>query len=136
MRNVTEDIIRRAINKGRAKGRTITIGKSAHGKGVPVDTLNPDTPEGRKSLDAYFARVSRHYTISGLGAPEEPNAVAWRTINLSVARRVLVGFLVTASFVMKGNSPQESALPLDGRPYREERRDHAARFGSTTSGPS
>jgi len=111
MRDVTEDIIRRAIKKGRAKGRTISISKSARGKGVPVDTLNPDTAEGRKNLDAYFAHISRHYTISGLGAPEEPNAVAWRAINLSVWRRILVGTLVVVSFVMKGT-------PLKNRLYR------------------
>ena len=111
MREVTEDLIRRAIRKGRAKSRTICISKSAHGKGVAVETLNPDTPEGRKNLDAYFGHISRHYTISGLGAPEEPNAVAWRAINLSVARRILVGILVVVSFVMKGT-------PLKNRLYR------------------
>jgi acetyltransferase-like isoleucine patch superfamily enzyme len=111
MRNVTEDMIRRAIKRGRAKGRTIYISKSARGKGIPVETLNPDTPEGRKNLDAYFAHISRHYTISGLGAPEEPNAVPWRTINLSVSRRILVGILVTISFLMKGT-------PLKNRLYR------------------
>jgi hypothetical protein len=111
MRNVTEDMIRRAIKRGRAKGRTIYISKSARGKGIPVETLNPDTAEGRKNLDAYFAHISRHYTISGLGAPEEPNAVPWRTINLSLSRRILVGILVTISFLMKGT-------PLKNRLYR------------------
>jgi acetyltransferase-like isoleucine patch superfamily enzyme len=111
MRHVTEDMIRRAIKKGRAKGRTICISKSARGKGTPVDTLDPDTLEGRRNLEAYLAPIGRHYTISGLGAPEEPNAVAWRTINLSIGRRILVMLLVAISFVMKGT-------PLKNRFYR------------------
>jgi len=111
MRDVTEDILRRAIKHGRQKGRTVYISKSAHGKGVAVDTLNPDTPEGRKNLDAYFGHISRHYTISGLGAPEEANAISWRTINLSIGRRILVGILVAVSFAMKGT-------PLKNRLYR------------------
>jgi acetyltransferase-like isoleucine patch superfamily enzyme len=111
MRAVTEDIIRRAIKRGRAKGRTIFISKAAHGKGTPVDTLNPDTPEGRKNLDAYLTPIGRHYTISGLGAPEEPNAISWRTLNLSLGRRILVAILVAVSFVMKGT-------PLKNRLYR------------------
>ncbi|RPI11508.1 MAG: hypothetical protein EHM71_00665 [Zetaproteobacteria bacterium] len=111
MREVTVDIIRRAIRKGRAKGRTIYISKAARGKGTPVATLDPDTPEGRKNLDAYLTPIGRHYTIFGLGAPEEPNAIPWRTINLSLGRRILVAILVAVSFVMKGT-------PLKNRLYR------------------
>ena len=111
MRDVTEDIIRRAIKQGRAKGRTICISKAARGRGTPVETLDPDTPEGRKNLDAYLTPVGRHYTISGLGAPEEPNAIPWRAINLPLRRRILVMFLVAVSFVMKGT-------PLKNRVYR------------------
>ncbi len=111
MREVTEDILRRAIKKGRAKGRTIYISKAARGRGTPVATLDPDTPEGRKNLEAYLTPICRHYTISGLGAPEEPNAISWRTINLSLGRRILVAILVAVSFVMKGT-------PLKNRLYR------------------
>jgi hypothetical protein len=111
MREVTVDIIRRAIRKGRAKGRTICISKTARGKGTPVASLDPDTPEGRKNLEAFLTPIGRHYTISGLGAPEEPNAVNWRTINLSLPRRILLMALVTLSFAMKGT-------PLKNRLYR------------------
>ena len=40
---------------------------------------------------------------------KEPNAVAWRALNLSVPRRILVGILVVASFVMKG-TPLKNSL--------------------------
>ncbi len=111
MREVTEDIIRRAINHGRKKQRTIFISKSANGRTTPVESLNPDTPEGRQKLDAYLTPIGRHYTISGLGAPEEGNAINWRTINLPLGRRILLLGLVTLSFMMKGT-------PLKNRLYR------------------
>ena len=111
MREVTEDIIRRAIRRGRRKQRTIYISKAANGRTTPVESLNPDTPEGRQKLDAYLTPIGRHYTISGLGAPEEGNAVSWRTVNLSLGRRILVGALVALTFVMKGT-------PLKNRLYR------------------
>ncbi len=111
MREVTEDIIRRAIKRGRKKRRTIYISKSANGRTTPVQTLDPDEPEGRKRLDAYLTPVGRHYTISGLGAPEERNAVSWRTINLPLGRRILVMGLVALSFLLKGT-------PLKNRLYR------------------
>jgi acetyltransferase-like isoleucine patch superfamily enzyme len=111
MRAVTEDMIRRAIKRGRRKGRTICISKAANGRTTPVAALNPDTPEGRKNLNAYLTPVGRHYTISGLGAPEEKNAVNWRTINLPLGRRILLMALVALTFVMKGT-------PLKNRLYR------------------
>lgn len=111
MRAVTEDMIRRAIKRGRRKGRTICISKAANGRTTPVAALNPDTPEGRKNLNAYLTPVGRHYTISGLGAPEEKNAVNWRTIDLSLGRRILLMALVALTFVMKGT-------PLKNRLYR------------------
>jgi acetyltransferase-like isoleucine patch superfamily enzyme len=111
MREVTEDIIRRAIRHGRKKQRTIYISKSANGRTTPVESLNPDRPEARQKLDAYLTPIGRHYTISGLGAPEEGNAINWRTINLPLGRRILLLGLVTLSFVMKGT-------PLKSRLYR------------------
>src|SRR5512137_724922 len=111
MREVTEDIIRRAIKRGRKKRRTIYISKAANGRATPVESLDPDTPEGRQKLDAYLTPIGRHYTIAGLGAPEERNAISWRTVNLSLGRRILVGALVGLSFVMKGT-------PLKNRLYR------------------
>jgi acetyltransferase-like isoleucine patch superfamily enzyme len=111
MRVATEDIIRRAIKHGRKKGRTVYISKSANGRTTAVESLNPDTPEGRNSLDAYLTPIGRHYTISGLGAPEEKNAIHWRSINLSLARRIGVAVLVALSFVLKGT-------PLKSKIYR------------------
>lgn len=111
MREVTEDIIRRAIKHGRKKRRTIYISKSANGRTTPVDSLNPDTAEGRQKLAAYLTPIGRHYTISGLGAPEERNAINWRTLNLPLRRRTLLIGLVALSFLMKGT-------PLKNRLYR------------------
>jgi len=111
MREVTTDMIRRAIRKGRRKGRKIFIGKTARGRAVDVESLDPDTPEGKRNLDAFLNPGARHYTFSGLGAPEEPNAVNWRTINLSTLSRVFVLLLVSMTFIMKGT-------PFKNRMYR------------------
>jgi hypothetical protein len=111
MRNVTTDMIRRALRLARKKGRTITISKSAKGKGVDIATLDPDSAEGAKRLAAYLTPVQRHYTFAGLGAPEEPDAINWRKINLPWGRRICVLFQVALSFVMKGT-------PLKNRLYR------------------
>ena len=111
MRAVTEDIIRRAIRLGRRKGRSVCISKTSRGRATPVESLNPDTPEGKQAFDAYVTSGARHYTISGLGAPEERNAINWRAVNLPLGRRVLLQVLVALSFVMKGT-------PLKNRLYR------------------
>lgn len=111
MREVTTDIIRRAIRLARKKGRTVCISKAARGKAVDIETLNPDSTEGAKNLQAFLTPTGRHYTISGLGAPEEKNSINWRTVNLSPGRRILVLVLVAVSFVMKGT-------PLKNRLYR------------------
>ena len=111
MRAVTEDIILRAARMARKKGRTVFISKTARGEGVDVTTLDQRTPEGRKNLDAYLTPIRRHYTFSGLGAPEESNAIRWRSLNLPVWRRLLVGLQVTVSLFMKGT-------PLKNRLYR------------------
>lgn len=102
MREVTADMILRALKLAKRRGRTICISRSARGKGVDVCTLNPRTPEGRKNLNAFFEPVSRHYTFSGLGAPEDPNSINWRLINLPLWRRILVLLQVGISFFMKG----------------------------------
>ncbi len=111
MREVTEDMILRALKLSRKKGRTVYISKSAKGKGVDLATLDPATPEGRKKLDEYLTPVQRRYTFSGLGAPEEPNAINWRQINLPPGKRALVLFQVAVSFFLKGT-------PFKNRLYR------------------
>jgi hypothetical protein len=111
MRDVTTDILRRAIAQARKKSRTIYISKTARGKAIDVETLNPDTPDGAKALAAFLTPTGRHYTFSGLGAPEESNAINWRTINLPLWRRILVMVLVAITFVMKGT-------PLKNKVYR------------------
>jgi acetyltransferase-like isoleucine patch superfamily enzyme len=111
MRGVTIDIIRRGIRQARRKKRSIYISKTARGKGVELTTIDPDTVDGASRLEAFLTPVQRHYTISGLGAPEEPDAINWRVLNFPFWRRVLVLLQVTVSFVMKGN-------PLKNRLYR------------------
>ena len=111
MRRVTEEILRRAIKLGKRKRRTIFISKTARGRATPVETLNPDTAEGRSKLEAFLSPAGRHYTISGLGAPEEANAINWRALNLPLPRRILLQLLVAVSFAMKG-------APLKNRLYR------------------
>jgi acetyltransferase-like isoleucine patch superfamily enzyme len=111
MRRVTEDMVLRAIRHAKKKGRTVFISKTANGKRVDVGSLDPRTPEGMKNLDAYLTPVQRHYTFSGLGAPDEPNAINWRRINLPLARRLVVQAQVALSFIMKGT-------PLKNRLYR------------------
>jgi len=102
MRCVTEEIIRRAIRLSRKKGRTVWISKSARGKAVDVCTLDPRTAEGAKNLETYLTPTNRHYTVSGLGAPEEPNAINWRNLNLSFFRRTSLLLQVAVSFFLKG----------------------------------
>jgi hypothetical protein len=111
MRDATVDIVRRALRLARKKKRSVFISKAAKGKAIDLETLDPDVPEGAKALNAFLTPVGRHYTISGLGAPEEPNAINWRTINLPAWRRVFVLILVAMSFVMKGT-------PLKNKLYR------------------
>ncbi len=111
IREVTEELIRRAIRLGRKKRRAIFISKTAKGRAVPVESLNPDTFKGRKNLDSFRTSFARHYTISGLGAPEEKDSINWRCLNHSLGRRVLLQLLVMLSFVMKGS-------PLKNKLYR------------------
>jgi acetyltransferase-like isoleucine patch superfamily enzyme len=102
MRRVTEEMVRRAVVLSKKKGRQVYISKSARGKAVDVATLDPDTPAGRENLNVYLTPVNRYYTFSGLGAPEEKNAINWRNLNLPFWRRTLLVFQVSVSFVLKG----------------------------------
>jgi hypothetical protein len=111
MRQVTTDMIRRALRLARKRHRSVFISKTANGKGVDIATLDPDAAEGRERLALYLTAGQRHYTFSGLGAPEEPNAINWRQINLPFGRRILVLLQVGLSFFMKGT-------PLKNRLYR------------------
>lgn len=111
MRAVTADILLRAIRAARRKGRTVYISKTGRGRGVDVATLDPREPAGRARLEAFLTPVRRHYTFHGLGAPEEPNAINWRSLNLPAWRKALVLVQVAVSFFMKG-------VPLKNRLYR------------------
>jgi hypothetical protein len=111
MRAVTEEIVLRSARMARRKGRAVFISKTARGKGLDVSTLDPRTSEGKKRLDAFLTPIRRHYTVFGLGAPEERNAISWRSLNLPLWRRILVALQVTASLAMKGT-------PLKNRLYR------------------
>ncbi len=111
MREVSRDMILRAARLAKKKGRSVYISKSARGRGVDVSSLDPRTAEGSKNLDAFLTPVNHHYTFYGLGAPEEPNAINWRRINLPVWRRIFVQIQVGISFLMKGT-------PLKNRLYR------------------
>ena len=102
MRMVTTEMIVRAIKLGRKKGRTIYISKTSGGKGVDVNTLNPKTAEGRRNLEQFFTPIKRHYTFSGLGLPEEKNAINWRVLNVPTWRRILLFWQLMRSFMMKG----------------------------------
>lgn len=111
MRLVTLEIIGRAIKLGRKHGRTIYISKTSGGKGVAVDELNPVTEAGRENLEKFLTPIKRHYTIYGLGAPEDKNAINWRKLNLPLWRRWLLAVQVSVSFLLKGT-------PLKNRLYR------------------
>jgi hypothetical protein len=99
---VTIEIIGRAIKLGAKKNRSIFISKTSGGRGVDVQTLNPRTKEGRENLEKFFLPVRRHYTISGLGSPEERNAINWRIVNLPLRRRVLLAFQSVVAYLLKG----------------------------------
>lgn len=111
IRRVTTEIVLRANRLGRKKGRTIRISKTARGQGVDVATLDPRTREGRERLAAFLTPIRRHYTVSGLGAPEEPNAINWRALNHPWWRRALLQGQVALSFLLKGT-------PCKNRLYR------------------
>jgi len=99
---VTTEIIERAIKLGSKKKRSIFISITSGGKGTDVITLNPKTAEGRINLEKFFTPIRRHYTFSGLGSPEEADAINWRVLNLPFSRRILLVIQVGISFFLKG----------------------------------
>ncbi|MBK8944680.1 MAG: hypothetical protein IPM32_05330 [Ignavibacteriae bacterium] len=101
---VTLEIIERSIKLGNKKGREIFISKTSSGKGVNVNSLNPQTEEGKVNLEKFLTPIRRHYTFSGLGSLEEKNSINWRVLNLPFVRRTLLVFQVAISFLMKGTS--------------------------------
>jgi hypothetical protein len=109
LRRVTEEIVRRAIRLGRRKGRQVRISRTSRGKGWPVEDLDPDAEAGRAALDKLFARPPRHLTISGLGSPEERNAINWRAVNAPLWRRMALMITVAVVLVSKG-SPFKNRL--------------------------
>lgn len=109
---VTIEIIERAIKLGNKNGREIFISKTSGGTGTNVNTLNPNTEEGKTNLDKFLTPVRRHYTFSGLGSPEEKNSINWRVLNLPFGRRTKLVFQVAVSFLMKGT-------PLKNKLYRK-----------------
>lgn len=111
IRLVTEEIIGRAIKYSKKHNREIHISKTSGGKGLDVRTLNPKTQEGRENLEKFFTPIKRHYTISGLGSPEEKNAINWRKVNLPTWRRWLLAVQISISFLLKGT-------PLKNKLYR------------------
>jgi len=104
MRMVTIEIIERAIKLGAKKNRAIHISKTSGGKGVDVQTLNPQTASGKESLEKFLTPVKRHYTVSGLGTIEEPDSINWRSLNLPFRRRMQLLFQVAISFFLKGGA--------------------------------
>ncbi len=100
---VTIEIIERAIKLGKKNNRSIFISKTSGGKGTDVNDLNPKTTDGKELLEKFLTPVRRHYTFSGLGAPEEKNSINWRVLNLPYGRRLLVLIQVAISFFLKGN---------------------------------
>jgi len=109
MRLVTTEIIRRAILLGAKKHRSIFISKTSGGKGVDVTTLDPRTNVGKENLEKFLTPVRRFYTFTGLGSPEEKDAINWRVLNLPLFRRMLLVFQVAVSFFLKG-SPAKNKL--------------------------
>ncbi len=99
---VTIEIIERSIKFSNSKNRSIFISKTSGGKGTNVRDLDPNSKEGRENSAKFFNPIRRHYTFSGLGSPEEKNAINWRILNLPLGRRLLVVFQVMISFILKG----------------------------------
>ena len=112
MKMVTTEIIARGIKLGRKKKRTLYIHKRASDPGVSFEDLNPLTPEGKERLEKFLTPIKRIYTISGLGSPEEKNALSWRKLNLPYWRRHRIAFQLIITLFLKGT-------PFKNRLYRK-----------------
>ena len=64
--------------------------------------LDPSTREGRERLEEFFTPVKRRYSFSGLGSPEERNAVNWRRLNLPFGRRMILGLQLAVTLFWRG----------------------------------
>jgi hypothetical protein len=104
MRQVTIEIIKRAIRLGKKKRRSIYISKTSGGKGIDVCHLNPEDDAGRRNLEDFFRVTRRQYTIHGLGRPEDRNSINWRKLNLPMWRRMLLQFQIIVSLALKNSS--------------------------------
>ncbi len=104
MKMVTTEIITRGIKLGRKKKRTLYIHKRASDPGVRFEDLNPLTPDGKERLEKFLTPIKRIYTISGLGSPEEKNALNWRKLNLPFGRRQRIAFLLIITLFLKGTA--------------------------------
>jgi len=109
MERVTRQIIARCVKYSRRYQRDIFISKTASGKGMNVKDLDPQTPEGRIALEAFFKVPKRHYTIHGLGHPSQKNSVNWRQVNLGFLRRTINLLGIFLAMVMRG-SPSKIRL--------------------------
>jgi len=51
---VTSELIVRSIKLGKQKNRTIFISKTSGGTGVDVNSLSPNTKDGKENFDNFF----------------------------------------------------------------------------------
>ena len=98
---VTVEMIERACVLSKKKQRDIFVHKSAS-TGVNVLELNPATKQGRENLEKFLTPIKRHYTFSGLGSPEEKNAINWRHLNLPLWRRLLLAWQLIIVLFKRG----------------------------------
>ena len=108
---VTRYMISRAIRMSKKAGRPIRISRTSGGEGVSVLDLDERTEEGRRNLDEFFKVRKRHYTISGLGKPEEKDSINWRALSLPWWRRTLNFLGIGLTILYKG-------VPSKNRLYR------------------
>ncbi len=87
MFSVTEEMVKRACKLSRKYKRSVLLHKSSAHAGVNVLEMNPNDLQGREKFIEFMTPIKRHYTFSGLGSPEEKNAINWRKLNLPLGRR-------------------------------------------------
>lgn len=114
MERVIRQMIARSCKYAKKRKRDIFIHKSSGREGVNVFELNPSTHEGRQKLDQFLTPVKRHYSFSGLGLPEEPNAVSWHEINLPGYKRFFLFLGMCLTLVMKASSLKNRLYRLMG----------------------